>query len=329
MAIAVMRLRTVAAGVVAPARVLRPARVHRRCPQQVRRRWASTGEADAQTLQQAEAALSRNPELVDTLVEHLSPEIRQRLMMAAVRADHSGVAAAAFTEADLNKDGKLTPEEFQQWMAATASATPKAVSVSRLQIKQMAMYTAVPMVGFGFMDNMIMIIAGDVIENSIGLTFGLTTLCAAGFGNLISDVAGLGLGGYIEASSAKLGITKPMLSRAQEDTKVMGRTRAAANLIGISIGCLIGMFPLLFIDEEKKQLRAMFDELDVSHDGKISAKELQSGLQKVGLGLSDAAIEEFLRSADVDMSGSLDFTEFCALAQKVKQLRINHSKSDS
>ena len=133
MAIAVMRLRTVAAGVVAPARVLRPARAHRRCPQQVRRRWASTGEADAQTLQQAEAALSRNPELVDTLVEHLSPEIRQRLMMAAVRADHSGVAAAAFTEADLNKDGKLTPEEFQQWMAATASATPKAVSVSRLQ----------------------------------------------------------------------------------------------------------------------------------------------------------------------------------------------------
>ena len=51
---------------------------------------------------------------------------------------------------------------------------------------------------------------------------------------------------------------KPLLSRAQEDTKVIGRTRAASNLIGISIGCIIGMFPLLFIDEEKKKVSAVF-----------------------------------------------------------------------
>ena len=152
--------------------------------------------------------------------------------MAAVRADHSGAAAVAFRDADLNNDGKLSPDEFQRWVGAVARASPKAASVTRLQIRQMALYTAVPMVGFGFMDNMIMIIAGDMIESSIGLTFGLSTLCAAGFGNLISDVAGLGLGGYIEASSEKLGITRPMLSRAQEDTKVIGRTRAAANLVG-------------------------------------------------------------------------------------------------
>ena len=93
------------------------------------------------------------------------------------------------------------------------------------------------------------------------------------------------------------------------------------------------MFPLLFIDEEKKKLRSMFDELDQvrrpglasnlslagvfslvshrllafsrplltklpaitqTHDGKVSAKELKDGLRKVGLGLSDGAIEELL-----------------------------------
>ena len=36
------------------------------------------------------------------------------------------------------------------------------------------------------MDNMIMIIAGDAIEANVGLTLGISTLCAAGFGNLIS-----------------------------------------------------------------------------------------------------------------------------------------------
>lgn len=303
MAIALLSRR--AGGMGQCGRACKLARTPRAAP---RRRWAtldSTAELDAQALQRAEVALARNPALADALVEKLTPEVRTRLMMAAVRADHSGAAAAAFAE------------------------DPTAVSVSRLQVRQLALYTAVPMIGFGFMDNMIMIIAGDVIENSIGLTFGLSTLCAAGFGNLISDVAGLGLGGYIEASSEKLGITRPMLSRAQEDTKVIGRTRAAANLIGISIGCIIGMFPLLFIDEEQRNLRAIFDKLDVSNDGTISARDLQTCLQEVGLGVSDSAIDEFLRTADVDMSGSLDFGEFCALAKKVKQLRIKHASIGS
>ena len=111
------------------------------------RRWKSTEVADASFLTEAEAALSRNPQLADTLVEHLSPEVRQRLMMAAVRADSSGAAGMAFAEADINKDGKLSPEEFQRWMLATAAAAPTAVSVSQKQIRQMALYTAVPMIG--------------------------------------------------------------------------------------------------------------------------------------------------------------------------------------
>ena len=37
------------------------------------------------------------------------------------------------------------------------------------------------------------------------------------------------------------------------------------------------------MQEEKRQLRSMFDSLDVSHDGQISASELRSGLQRVGV----------------------------------------------
>ena len=39
------------------------------------------------------------------------------------------------------------------------------------------------------------------------------------------------------------------------------------------------------MQEEKRQLRSMFDSLDVSHDGQISASELRSGLQRVGVSL--------------------------------------------
>ena len=181
-------------------------------------------------------------------MEGLPPEVQQRLAMAYIQSEGGGEAAsAAFAAADTNKDGRLSPAEFQQWMEASVSASASA-TVSRVQVRQMALFTAIPMVGFGFMDNMIMIIAGDAIESTLGLTLGLTTLAAAGLGNLISDVAGLGLGGYIEASSEKLGIRKPILTRAQEASKTLVRTRALSNLLGISAGCILGMFPLLFID---------------------------------------------------------------------------------
>ena len=38
--------------------------------------------------------------------------------------------------------------------------------------------------GFGFMDNVVMITMGDLIDSTLGVTFGLSTLTAAGFGQV-------------------------------------------------------------------------------------------------------------------------------------------------
>ena len=43
-------------------------------------------------------------------------------------------------------------------------------------------------VGFGFMDNLVMIQAGDLIDNTIGVHFGLATLTAAAFGQVFRFV---------------------------------------------------------------------------------------------------------------------------------------------
>lgn len=40
-------------------------------------------------------------------------------------------------------------------------------------------------------------------------------MAAAGLGNLISDVCGIGAGSYIEAVSGRLGLPDPHLSKAQ------------------------------------------------------------------------------------------------------------------
>lgn len=128
------------------------------------------------------------------------------------------------------------------------------------QLVQLGMSCAVPFIGFGFADNLIMILAGDAIDATLGVALGLTTMAAAGFGNLISDVVGLGLGEMIEARAAATGLSAPKLSAAQFE---LGRTRAVKGVsgaVGISVGCLLGMFPLLLLGGRKHPIYLTAEE---------------------------------------------------------------------
>ncbi|XP_073340665.1 transmembrane protein 65-like [Pagrus major] len=126
---------------------------------------------------------------------------------------------------------------------------------TRAQLRYVLLHNALPFVGFGFLDNCIMIVAGTQIELSIGVILGISTMAAAALGNLVSDLAGLGLAGYVEALASRLGMQIPDLSPKQAD---MWQTRVSSHsgkAIGVGIGCILGMFPLLFFkdDDEKKK----------------------------------------------------------------------------
>ncbi|XP_044524974.1 transmembrane protein 65 isoform X2 [Gracilinanus agilis] len=121
------------------------------------------------------------------------------------------------------------------------------------QLRYVFIHNALPFVGFGFLDNAIMIVAGTQIELSIGIILGISTMAAAALGNLVSDLAGLGLAGYVEALASKLGLSIPDLTPKQVD---MWQTRLSAHLgkaVGVAIGCILGMFPLLFFREEEEK----------------------------------------------------------------------------
>ena len=75
------------------------------------------------------------------------------------------------------------------------------------ELMLVALESAIPFVGFGFVDNAVMIVAGDYIDVTFGVVLGISTIAAAGFGNLVSDVMGLGFGGVIETWAAKLGVS--------------------------------------------------------------------------------------------------------------------------
>ena len=71
-----------------------------------------------------------------------------------------------------------------------------------------------PFIGFGFVDNFLMIVAGDLIESYIGMFLPISTMAAAGLGNAFSDVAGIGLAHHIEYFCSKL-THEPVLTSEQ------------------------------------------------------------------------------------------------------------------
>ena len=119
--------------------------------------------------------------------------------------------------------------------------------VTSRQLSAVALGNFIPFIGFGFIDNVIMIFAGDFIDVKIGAYLGITIMAAAAMGNMVADIAGLSLAGYIETFSSKLSFVQANLSTKQQSFKSVKLAKYGGCIVGVMIGCLIGMFPLLFI----------------------------------------------------------------------------------
>ncbi|XP_076653604.1 uncharacterized protein LOC143359516 isoform X2 [Halictus rubicundus] len=107
-----------------------------------------------------------------------------------------------------------------------------------------AIANAIPFIGFGFLDNFIMIIAGDQIELMLNKRFPISTMTAAALGNTVSDIIGIGSVHYVEVLAQKVGFEAPKLTNIELN---LPKTKLAANMgrvVGVTIGCLIGMSPI-------------------------------------------------------------------------------------
>nr|XP_027220270.1 uncharacterized protein LOC113812563 isoform X1 [Penaeus vannamei] len=147
----------------------------------------------------------------------------------------------------------------QDWLQKKVEEKTKARPPNATELRQLAVFNALPFIGFGFLDNFIMILAGDYIDLTIGTTLGISTLAAAALGNTVSDLAGIGSAWYVENMATRTGMRPPDLSQEQLD---MVSSRWCANVgrgIGVVLGCLMGMFPLLFLpfhEEDKSEVEA-------------------------------------------------------------------------
>ncbi|CAI7777634.1 unnamed protein product [Closterium sp. NIES-54] len=103
-------------------------------------------------------------------------------------------------------------------------------------------------IGFGVTDNTIMLIAGDIIEGTLGAAFGISTLMAAGLGNAVSDIVGTVFREYIEGATGRFLPDVNFSSKQLADSRARWAETGGAT-VGVTIGCLMGLAPLLVLPQ--------------------------------------------------------------------------------
>ena len=123
----------------------------------------------------------------------------------------------------------------------------------------------------------------------------------------------------ISLNRAKLGLPDPMLTTEQMKSAVVKRTTLLSSAVGIAIGCLLGMLPLLFMDDDRG-LKQIFNEIDIDKSGDISFEELQIAVRSVGLNVKKDELREAFQTVAIDMDNEritlAEFKRLVALFQK-------------
>ena len=91
-------------------------------------------------------------------------------------------------------------------------------------------------------------------------------MAAAALGNTLSDVFGVGSAWYVEASARRLGMNPPNLTDEQLDSRSARIATNAGRALGVAIGFVLGMFPLLFYATATEEDQATENVQSISND---------------------------------------------------------------
>ncbi|VEU40932.1 unnamed protein product [Pseudo-nitzschia multistriata] len=149
----------------------------------------------------------------------------------------------------------FTRRPFSTYTSRPASPVPQHVfeKLTKQQVRSIVLSSAIPMVGFGFMDNFVMITVGSAIDNSLGVHLGLATMTAAAMGQVVSDVSGVVFG---DTLSRILRISPVQLTAMQQKSAIVGRLRLWGAVAGVILGCTMGA-TALYITPEREATAAI------------------------------------------------------------------------
>lgn len=202
--------------------------------------------------EKAAAQLLRKPEKAASVLAKMPMDVRRSIALSWALTE----LEEEFSKADTDRDGKLDYQDFQRWALKIIESGPArdtTPEVSKWQLTAIMVTTMVPFIGFGMVDNGLMVIYGDVIDGTLGMYLGFSMLASAALGNAISNIFGMLLHGTITKWADKVGLPDARLTLAQRKLPRVHFYTTLGSTIGVFTGCLLGMCPLLFMDQNKKE----------------------------------------------------------------------------
>nr|PIL97737.1 putative transmembrane protein 65 [Toxoplasma gondii COUG] len=141
-----------------------------------------------------------------------------------------------------------------------------------------ALWSGAPFLGFGFMDNCLMLLCGDLIDSYLGAFLGVTTLTAAALGNLFSCTSGVVTGRCVEQLAYRtVWFPRVTLNAGQVGSRRALRAHTIGAVAGVCIGCTLGMFPLLFLGIKRKESKQTNDETNTDLSSPLQAVAAPGG----------------------------------------------------
>eukprot|EP01134_Creolimax_fragrantissima_P006751 CFRG6751T1 len=192
------------------------------------------------------AALNEDEKLTKRVFKSLDLATQKLLVQEVL---HRDIQKGQFDAIDANKDNVVTRDEWEQFIdrKANTNTDVDVMPPTMKQSRDLFIRSGAPFVVFGFVDNLIMISAGEAIDQHLGVKLGISTMAAAGIGNMLSDVVGTSFGGIIQTMADKLRLPHPHMSSSQLQLRTSRMIKHAACVVGICFGCTLGMSPLFLV----------------------------------------------------------------------------------
>lgn len=172
---------------------------------------------------------------------------------AGAAAESAVVAeAAAYRAKTAAADSADTLAVLAASAEAAAAAARPVPPPSASQLAMVAASKGIPFLVFGMFDNGLMIMGGGALEEMIGARFGLSVLACSGLANTFADVFGLHISHVVEDKYkrtrwARLGALS--LTAEQSALPSVRRAKWIGAAVGVATGCLIGLTPLVFMNQ--------------------------------------------------------------------------------
>ena len=166
---------------------------------------------------------------------------------------------------------------------------------SKQQLRTHALQSAVPMIGFGIVDCVVMTQVGSTMDAVLGARLGISSITAAAIGLFCSDSCGVLFGGTIESFAGRLGLPSANLTSEQLEMPETKRMGTLGRLVGVQLGVLLGSTTLLLQGKPPEKLPQVEDENAATSTTDLPLQDMPPNVASTAAAVKTADVVVFAR----------------------------------